>query len=133
MKKMLLSSVLALASVSAFAAPQAEDTRIYARKAENVAIATGAQPGTIQLEYTIVHSNSCVASVSHVGTTSVLAPGNRLVVAVDTKWVKKVACPAVYHPTPVRYTTTLANLSHGETYEIELIGQPDRVRVRAGR
>jgi hypothetical protein len=132
MKKMLLSSLVAIASLTAVAAPQAEDTRVHARKVENASVAPGEKPGTISLQYTVVHSNPCVAGATHVGTTSIVN-GHRLIVAVDAKWVKKVACPAVYRPTPVSYSTTLANLIPGEIYEVELLSQVSTVRVRAGR
>ncbi len=130
MKKIFFTQLVLLSSF-VFAAPKVVKTeRVGLNYQLTGAKVTASAAGTVQFTFNVQYSNSCVAGSSQLNVLANEhaaynkegeATSNFLFLAVEEKFLE-LACPMLYRPVVVSYTTTVDNLQSRTDYEVHILG-----------
>ena len=135
--KHLLAAGLALFTTVAFAAgvqKELPEHRVLLERLTSATVSTGPEAGTLNLDYAVRFSNSCVAGATVISPLTIpdaiYSEGRmahrHLTIAIQAEWLRRAVCPAVFEPVTVTYHTVIRNLEAGGSYEAQILGLPER-------
>jgi len=109
---------------------EVEAREMFAHRLINAEVTPGSEAGTLDIEYSVQFSNSCVASANSIHPTLTRTSvyndkgksQNHILFVAAQGPVKKIFCPAVYRPVVQTQKVTLKNLQSRERYEVQVLG-----------